>query len=141
MGALSKGIGLRVYVTHCGAKKDDSLKNSNRKVTPDGLYEGTRIKRFMLVCKERKVRWAIFSDLYGVWFSDAKHQWYDKAPDDVSESEFRDLVADFDRKLRGFDEIWFYYSPSRFHRLYDRLTADSRLKDRITLFTHLREIR
>jgi hypothetical protein len=138
---LFKRIGLRVYVTHCGAKKDGSLKDSNKKVTPDELYKGTRIKRFMLVCKEKKVRWAIFSDLYGVWFSDAKYNWYDKAPDDVSESDFRDLVADFDRKLHGFDEIWFYYNPSRFHPLYDRLITDSSLRDRITQFTHSRQIR
>jgi hypothetical protein len=132
---------LRIYVTHCGAKKDDFLIDSNKRVTPDELYTGTRIKRFMLTCKQNRVRWAVFSDLYGVWFPDQKHSWYDKALDEVSESEFKDLVADFDRKLHGFDEIWFYYNPSRFHRLYDRLITDSRLRDKITRFTHLRQIR
>jgi hypothetical protein len=131
---------LRIYVTHCGAKKDDSLKASNKKVKPDELYASIRINRFMHVCKERKVLWAIFSDLYGVWFSDEEHNWYDKSPDDVSDNDFRNLVADFDRKLHGFDEIWFYYNPSRFHALYDRLITDSSLKSRITRFTHLGQI-
>jgi hypothetical protein len=138
---LSKRIGLRVYLTHCGAKKVDSLKDSNKKVAPDELYTGTGIRHFVLTCKQKKVRWAVFSDLYGVWFPDAKHNWYDKPPDDVSESEFRNLVADFDRKLRGFDEIWFYYNPGRFHPLYDRLISNSRLRGRIRRFTHLRQIR
>jgi hypothetical protein len=90
---------------------------------------------------EKKVRWAVFSDLYGVWFPDTKHEWYDKAPDHVTETGFRDLVADFDRKLHGFDEIWFYYNPSRFHSMYDRLITNSSLRDRITRFTHLGQIR
>ncbi len=32
---------MRIYITHCGAKKDDSLKGTGRRVTPDLLYTAT----------------------------------------------------------------------------------------------------
>jgi hypothetical protein len=50
---------LRIYVTHCSAKKDNSLKNTGKKVTPDKLYTATPLQRFMNKCKKRKVHWAI----------------------------------------------------------------------------------
>lgn len=87
---------MKIYITHCSAKKDDSLKNTGRKVTPDKLYIATPTQRFMSKCKEKKVNWAIFSDLYGVWFPDIEHEWYEKDPDTVTEQEFRNLVKDFD---------------------------------------------
>lgn len=76
---------MKIYITHCSAKKDDSLKNTGRKVTPDKLYIATPTQRFMNKCKEKKVNWAIFSDLYGVWFPDIEHEWYEKDPDTVTE--------------------------------------------------------
>lgn len=57
---------MKIYIIHCSAKKDDSLKNTGRKLTPDKLYIATPTQRFMSKCKEKKVDWAIFSDLYGV---------------------------------------------------------------------------
>jgi len=131
---------MRIYITHCSAKKDDSLKHTGEKVTPDKLYTATFIQRFIKKCKEKNVNWAIFSDLYGVWFPNIKHEWYEKNPDTVTEQEFRNLVNDFDQKLQNYDEIWFYYNPGRFHRLYKRLLQETKLKDRVRLFTHLREI-
>ena len=62
------GEKLRVYLTHCSAKKDDALKNTSKKVTPDKFYTASPTRRFMNKCKEKSVDWAIFSDLYGVWF-------------------------------------------------------------------------
>lgn len=94
----------------------------------------------MKKCKEMNVRWAIFSDLHGVIFPHLKYGWYDKAPDSVTEEEFGELLGDFDEKLRDFDEIWFYYNPGRFHRLYKRLLLQTEHKNRLTQFTHLREI-
>jgi len=131
---------MRIYITHCSAKKDYSLKNSGVKVTPDKLYTATPIQRFMRKCKKKNVNWTIFSDLYGIWFPNIKHKWYEKDPDTVTEQEFKNLVNDFDKKLQDYDEIWFYYNPGRFHHLYKRLLQETKLKDRIKLFTHLRKI-
>ena len=91
-------------------------------------------------CKKRGVRWAIFSDKYGVWFPEEKHEWYDKDPDTVSGQEFNNLVKNFEEKLANFDEIWFYYNPGRFHPLYKRLLKEVKVKGKITLFTHKNQI-
>jgi len=130
----------RIYMTHCCAKKDDSLRHTGRRVTPDGLYTATPTQRFMNRSKEKQVNWAIFSDLYGVWVPNVTHEWYDKDPDTVREEEFENLLHDFDEKLRNYDEIWFYYNPGRFHSLYERLLQETRLRDRVRRFTHMREI-
>jgi hypothetical protein len=131
---------LRIYVTYCSTKKDDSLRGTQRRVTPDRLYKSLRIQRFMKTCGEKKVNWAIFSDLYGIWFPDVRHEWYEKNPSRVTEGEFRKLAHDFDEELEKYDEIWFYYSPNRFHSLYRRLIDESKLADRVTRFTHVSEI-
>ena len=66
----------KIYITHCSATKDDSLAGTGRKVTADLLYTATPTRRFMARCKDRGVRWAIFSDHYGVWVSGEKREWY-----------------------------------------------------------------
>ena len=104
------------------------------------LYTATPTRRFMSKCHERNVSWAIFSDLYGVWFPSIEHEWYEKDPDTVTEQEFRGLVDDFDRKLKNYEEIWFYYNPGRFHSLYEKLLQETKLKDKVKRFTHIREI-
>ena len=62
----------RIYITHCSAKKDSVLKNTKAKVTPDKLYTAAPTQRFINECKNKGVNWAIFSDKYGVWFSDTR---------------------------------------------------------------------
>ena len=94
----------------------------------------------MIECKKKGVRWAIFSDKYGVWFPEERHEWYDKDPDTVSEQEFTRLVKNFEERLASFDEIFFYHNPSRFHPLYERLLKEARVKGKVTLFTHKRQI-
>ncbi len=131
---------MKIYLTHCSAKKDNSLKNLKIKVTPDRLYTAAPTQRFMKKCKEKRVNWAIFSDLYGVWFPDIKHEWYEKDPDDVTEQEFNVLLNDFEQKLQSYSEIWFYHNPGRFHPLYKKLLRETRLKDKIKGFTHIAEI-
>lgn len=131
---------MRIYVSHCSAKKSESAKLSGRKVTPDRLYTSRRIQGFMRACKRSAVKWAIFSDLYGVWFPHTKHAWYEKAPDDVNEQEFKRLVRGFDRDLKAYDEIWFYHHPARFHWLYRRLLNESKQRHRIRLFTRVAQI-
>jgi hypothetical protein len=131
---------MKIYITHCSAKKDNSLRNTGKKVTSERLYRAKPTQRFMNKCKERQVEWAIFSDLHGVWFPDAEHEWYEKDPNTVTEQEFRGLVSDFDQKLLKFDEIWFYHNPGRFHPLYKRLLQETKLKNKVKLFTHIRDI-
>lgn len=132
---------MRIYLTHCSAEKDFLLKCSGKKVTPDKLYTGKRIQRFMEKCKKKKVRWAIFSDLYGVWYPKIKYTWYDKHPDKVTCYEFKELLKDFDKKLRDYKEIYFYSCKGhRLHCLYRILLRETKLRNKITLFTHLEEI-
>ena len=50
----------RIYMTHCSAKKDNSLKGTLKKVTPDRLYTATPVQRFINRCKETKVHWPFF---------------------------------------------------------------------------------
>lgn len=131
---------MRIYLTYCCAKKDASFKDSEREVPPGLLYTATPTQRFMSKCKQKGVRWAVFSDLYGVWFPEVTHRWYEKDPGKVTESEFRNLLADFDAKLSQYDEVWFYYNPGRFHPLYRRLLSESSLTRRVVRFTHIGEI-
>jgi len=131
---------MRIYVTHCSAKKDNSLKGTGEKVTPDILYTATPLQRFMSRCKEKKVGWAIFSDKYGVWFPNEEHEWYEKDPDMVTEKEFKNLVRDFEEKLGDHYEIYFYHNPGRFHLLYRRLLKEIQIKGKVILFSHLDEI-
>ena len=131
---------MRIYITHCSAKKNEIYKLNHQKITPDRLYTAKPTQRFMNRCKEKNVNWAIFSDLYGIWFPDIEHEWYEKDPDKVTEKEYKNLLNDFDQKLKDYDEIWFYHNPGRFHSLYKRLINESKLRSKIIKFTHLEEI-
>ncbi len=130
----------KIYITHCSAKKDPVLMDNKNRVTPDRLYTATPTQRFMSECKNKGVNWAIFSDKYGIWFSNDLHEWYDKNPNRVTTDEFNQLVRKFDRSLSRFDEIYFYHNPGRFHKLYKRLLKSSELRAKIKLVTHLNEI-
>lgn len=131
---------MRIYLTHCSAKKDPTLKGTAEQVTPDKLYTATPTKRFMEKCKEKHVKWAIFSDKYGVWFPSEKHEWYDKNPNKVKDPEYEQLVKDFKQKLSGFSEVWFYHNPGRFHKLYRKLIEEPSIKVKTVTFNHLTEI-
>ena len=130
----------RLYITHCSAKKNKLLKESSKAVFPFEMYTATPTQRFMNKCKEMDVNWAIFSDKYGVWHSTEKHEWYEKDPDRVSDSKFKELLSNFDNYIAPFNEVWFYNNPGRFHKLYKKLIETSSFKDKIRLFTHLQEI-
>jgi hypothetical protein len=130
----------RIYITHCCAKKDDSLRGTGKNVLPDQLYTATPTRRFLDRCKTRNVKWAIFSDLYGVWFPDVAHPWYEKDPNLVTELQFQNLLNDFNRKLGSYSQIRFYHNPRRFHRLYRRLLEETSLRERIVLFRRIAEI-
>jgi hypothetical protein len=129
-----------IYVTHCSHKKDEHCEETREAVTPDVLYTATPAQRFMQRCKSMNVAWAVFSDKYGVWFPDVRHEWYEKDPNTVSEAEFSLLLKDFDAKLSNYSEICFYCNPGRFHPIYARLLRQSALADRVKQITHLWEI-
>lgn len=130
----------RLYITHCSAKKNTELQGSKKKVTPINLYTASPTQRFMNKCNIAQTNWAILSDKYGVWHSNEKHEWYEKNPNRLTESEFTELLENFDTSLAGYDEIWFYYNPGRFHRIYERLIRSSSISDKIRCFSHLDEI-
>lgn len=125
-----------IYVTHCSAKK----RKGKRPVRPDALYVSRRIQSFMRRCKEHGVKWAILSDLYGIWFPHIKHVWHDKPPSSVTVDEFDRLVIDFNRQLNRYKRIYFYYHPARFHNIYRRLLKTTRLRNRVTLIHRVSDI-
>jgi|SRR6266567_1123118 len=127
-----------IYLTHCSHKKNERCKETREAVTPEVLYTATPTQRFVQRCRVLNVPWAVFSDKYGIWFPEVRHEWYEKDPDTVTEAEFSGLVADFDAKLSGYSEICFYHNPGRFHPL--RLLRLSELSDRVKPITHLWEI-
>lgn len=122
---------MTIYFTFCSAEKDDSLQGTDREVSPDVLYTSKRVQSFIIRCKRRNVRWAIFSDEYGIWFPEVKHKWYETSPDDAA-PRFSQLLADFDEKLKSFDEIHFCPGTGRIHHLYRSLIRQSTLKHKIT---------
>jgi hypothetical protein len=130
----------RIYITHCSARKDESLKSTGKFVTPDMLYTSQKIRSFISKCKEKEVNWAIFSDLYDICLPNNLISYYDKHPKYVTPAEESSLLSNFDHKLAAYDEIWFYYHPGRFHPLYDRILSNSKLSTKIRRFTHLVDI-
>ena len=130
----------RIYLTHCSHKKDEQYRISGEPVGAEVLYTAAPTQRFMRRCKDKRVAWAIFSDKYGVWFPEVRHEWYEKDPDTVTETEFAALVADFDTKLGIYSDICFYYNLGRFHPLYARLLRQSAAAARVKRITHLWEI-
>jgi len=131
----------RIYVTHCSAKKDDSLRGTGKKVTPDRLYTAKPLQRFVRTCKDKRVAWAIFSDKYGVVLPSEPVKWYDKHPGTVTDEEFRSLVASFTQRLAEYNAVWFYHNPGRFHPLYRRLVEQAGHRGlKVVLFSHLSQI-
>jgi len=135
---------MRIYFTHCSYKKNFSVREKNIKVTPDKFYTSIRIQRFIKRCKTHKVKWAIFSDKYGIWFPDQKHKWYEKSPNEVTDREFKNLVDHTFSKLKNYNEVYFYgnYRSPRFHPLYRKFFNRLRRKGlNIKLISHLNEIK
>ncbi len=132
----------KIYLTHCSWIKDDDLKDTGVKVTPDNLYVAGFIQRLIKRCRLVKAEWAIFSDEFGVVFPDMKIPWYNTPPGNVSEEKYQLLLKNFVADLSRYDVVWFYYNPGRFHPLYHRLVQDARKKGLpIKLFSHVNEVR
>ncbi|XGV94486.1 MAG: hypothetical protein ACAF41_17230 [Leptolyngbya sp. BL-A-14] len=132
---------MKIYLTHCSAEKDNALKGTNIATTPDKLYTNPELQAFMQRCLHQRVAWAILSDRYGVWFPDVKHEWYEKHPATVTELEAQQIVAQFDRDLQGYDEIYFFVWAETFHPFYQTVLSATKLAGRVTQFSDLQMIR
>lgn len=130
----------KIYITHCSTKKNKLYKNNNLLTTPDKLYTSKRIIRFINQCKIKNQNWAILSDRYGIWFPHEKHAWYDIHPRSINGKQLDKLVLNFNKNLSLYDEIWYYYNPAKFHILYRKLLDMTKLRDKVVMFSHLKEI-
>ncbi len=104
------------------------MKRSGEKVSPDKLYTGVKISRFINRCKKLNVNWAIFSDLYGIWFPNEKHRYYEKHPSKVTDNEFTTLLQASKEKLKNYETVYFYgnHKSHYFHGLYKKLIQELR---------------
>lgn len=127
-----------IYLTHCSKEKSMAAKASGLAVPPDELYTDIGIQAFMKACKILGVNWAILSDNYGVFFSDEKHEYYEKPPETVTAEEEAVIIYQFDVKLASFDKIWFYVRTETFHPFYKRVLKRSNLAKKVFKFTNLR---
>lgn len=130
-----------LYFTHCCAKKDDSLKDTGKRVSPMELYKATPTQRFMRKCIETGVEWAIFSDMYAFVFPDDRIAWYEKHPSTLTHTEKRKLFNDAFDVLKDYDLAYFYYNPGRLHPFYRELVDEMRRRGKkIREITHLDDI-
>ena len=113
---------MELFLTYCSWQKDDSLKKSSKKVTPDILYTSPRIVQFIKKCEKERVNWAIFSDKYGIWFPNEAHEWYDYPPENVTQSEFIQLAENAEKSLEKYN-VFFFGDVKRedFPPLYSKL--------------------
>jgi hypothetical protein len=128
---------VRIYLTHCSKEKDPDLQSTGVAVTPDRLYTNPGICQFMEQCKKQGVQWGILSDLYGIFFAKEHRAWYSKPPDTVTPAEAAKIIADFNTRLKDYQEIFFYVRPETFHPFYKKVLTTTALADRIQLFEDL----
>lgn len=131
---------MRIYLTHCSKEKSAVAKASGKPLPPDELYTEEGIRMFMQTCMHKGVNWAILSDKYGVFFPIEKHEYYEKPPASVTPEEERAIIEQFNQRLTGYDEIWFFVRPETIHPFYERVLKGSELSTRIHLFTDRLEI-
>jgi hypothetical protein len=131
---------MRIYITPCCAEKEEKYQASGELVPPNLLYTSKKTQGFMRQCKVRQVAWAIFSDLYGVWFPEIRHAWYEKDPNSVTDEEFWQLLRNFDESLAPYSQICFYHNPGSLNPLHKRLLKETALGDRVKMITKLRDI-
>ncbi|MEM5815924.1 MAG: hypothetical protein QXL14_02640 [Candidatus Aenigmatarchaeota archaeon] len=129
-----------LYITHCSKKKAKTYSQT----TPENLYTALYLQRFIKKCKESNVEWGILSDKYGIVFPNQKIEWYDLSPSHLlkNQTKSKELVEKITQQLQGFDKVYFYHNPGRFHKFYRYLINE--LKNRnvdIELISHLSQIK
>lgn len=127
-----------LFMTYCC--KDKAKISSDTMVTPSELYLSSRIQSFITVCNAKKFEWGIFSDFYGIVESHKKIHSYDKAPYEVTETDYHRLLEITIQKILPYDKVYFYYNADSFHALYRRLVADMQKYREVLLFDNLEEI-
>jgi hypothetical protein len=132
---------MRIYLTHCSKEKSEAAKAYGLLLPPDELYTEEGIQAFMKACKSLGVNWAILSDNYGVFFPYEKHLYYEKPPTTVTPEEEQAIVMQFNERLAGYKEIWFYIRPATFHPFYEHVLKGSELAARVHLFQDISEIK
>jgi hypothetical protein len=128
-----------LYITHCSKKKN----SINSETTPEKLYSASYLQRFIKKCKEMKVNWGILSDKYGIVFPNQRIKWYELSPSFLlkHKAESRKLIEKLQQQLKGFDKIFFYHNPGRFHPFYRYVIKKLRkLGINIRLISHLSQI-
>ena len=119
-----------LYFTHCCARKDDSLKGTEKRVLPITLYLATPTQRFMKKCIDSEVDWAIFSDEFAFVFPNDRILWYEKHPDTLSKAEKKKLLTKAFEVLNDYDVAYFYYNPGRIHPFHLELIDEMRKRGR-----------
>lgn len=132
---------MRIYLTHCSKEKSLEARANGLPVPPDILYTEAGIQEFMTACKHAGVNWAILSDKHGVFLPGDRHVYYEKPPATVTPDEELVIIHQFEQKLSGFDETWFFVRSETFHPFYERVLNSSSLHDRITIFKDLNSIK
>jgi hypothetical protein len=128
-----------LYITHCSKKKN----SINSETTPEKLYSASYLQRFIKKCKKMKVNWGILSDKYGIVFPNKRIKWYELSPSFLlkHKAESRKLIEKLQQQLKGFDKIFFYHNPGRFHPFYRYVIKKLRkLGINIRLISHLSQI-
>jgi hypothetical protein len=131
---------MRIYLTHCSKEKALAAKTSGLPLPPDELYTEEGIQLFMQTCAQKGVDWAILSDNYGIFFPAEKHVYYEKPPATVTSGEEAAIIAQFNDRLKDYDEIWFFVRPATFHPFYENVLKRSELAARVHLFQDISEI-
>ena len=131
---------MRIYLTHCSKEKSLDAKGNGELYPPDELYTEPGIQEFMTICKQTGVNWAILSDNYGIFLPGDRHVYYEKPPATVTPEEELEIIHQFEQKLSGFDEIWFFVRSETFHSFYERVLQSVSIQDKIKIFTDLHAI-
>ena len=108
-------------------------------LSPEEMYIEPDIQNFFSFCISRSFPFGVLSDLYGIWLSPAKKQWYEKSPDTVTEEEKIEILRIFDTELERFSEIVFLVRPKTFHPFYDFVLTHSRHANKIRRITELED--
>ena len=101
-----------LFMTYCC--KDKAKIPSDTMVTPSELYLSSRIQSFITVCNTKKLEWVIFSDFYGIVESHKKIHSYDKAPYEVTETDYHRLLEITIQKILSYNTVYFYYNADSY---------------------------
>jgi len=112
---------VHLYMTYCCRQKHFSILPQ----TPEKLYISKRIKQFFDFVKANNLPFAVFSDKYGVVFSNEKIMWYDVPPGKVRNRTKLFTRALTELRRRGISKICFW-APAPLEPLYKEFIKELR---------------